>query len=428
MRVAMLCVHSSPLARLGGKEAGGMNVYVRELARELGRRGIPVDIFTRSQQPNTPLISPLDYNVRVVNLHTGPAAPYDKNWVLDYLPEFVGRVRCFADGEDLNYDIIHSHYWLSGEAALMLRRSWQVPVVHMFHTLGKMKNIVARSSEETETTQRELIEERLLRDVDRVVAATPLDRAHMVWHYGADASRIELIPCGVDLKLFQPGDQATAREQLGLAPQPKRLIVTVGRMEPLKGMDALIRALAIVHKRRPDLAATSEVALIGGGNESQEAEWNNEQRRLNQLRTDLGVKDAVHFVGARPQEQIPLFYAAADIVAVPSHYESFGMAALEALACAKPVIASNVGGLPSMITDGDNGFLIPHDNPEALADRIETLFDDPALAQRLAERAQERAQNYSWSRIARDNAQLYERLIDQQRQQMRKKRSSLLYC
>lgn len=428
MRVAMLCVHSSPLARLGGKEAGGMNVYVRELAREMGRRGIPVDIFTRSQQPNTPLISPLDYNVRVVNLHTGPAAPYDKNWVLDYLPEFVSRVRCFADGEDLHYDIIHSHYWLSGEAALMLRRSWQVPVVHMFHTLGKMKNIVARSSEETETTQRELIEERLLRDVDRVVAATPLDRAQMVWHYGADANRIELIPCGVDLKLFQPGDQVTAREELGLAPQPKRLIVTVGRMEPLKGMDALIRALAIVHQRRPDLAANSEVALIGGGNESQESEWNSEQRRLHQLRSDLGVKDAVHFVGARPQEQIPLFYAAADIVAVPSHYESFGMAALEALACAKPVIASNVGGLPSMITDGDNGFLIPHDNPEALADRIETLLDDPALAQRLAERAQQRAQNYSWSRIARDNAQLYERMIDQQRQQMRKKRSSLLYC
>ena len=411
MRVAMLSVHSSPLARLGGKEAGGMNVYVRELARELGRRGVPVDIFTRTQQPNTPLIIPLDYNVRVVNLHTGPEAPYDKNWVLTYLPEFVSRVRCFGDGEDLTYDLIHSHYWLSGEAALMLQRSWQVPVVHMFHTLGKLKNSVARSAEETETSQREAIEARLLREADAVVAATTLDRAHMVWYYGADANRIEIIPCGVDLRRFQPQPQNEARAELDLPAQPTRLIACVGRMEPLKGMDALIRALAIIHERRPDLAEVAEVILIGGGNEGQRSQWNAEQRRLDDLRRELNVADAVHFLGAQSQERLRSFYAAADVVAVPSHYESFGMAALEALATGTAVVASNAGGLPSMITDGENGFLVPPDAPEALADRLEQLLDDNALLTEIGCNARQRALNYGWSRIARANQRVYERLL-----------------
>src|SRR5215212_8343903 len=170
MRIAMLSVHSSPIAQLGGKEAGGMNVYVRELSRELGRRGIGVDIFTRSQDAKAPTTVTIDRGVRVINLHTGPRAPYDKNWVLDYMPEFVSRVRCFADGRDLTYDLIHSHYWLSGEAALALRRSWGVPMVHMFHTLGAMKNQVARGAEENESSQRIEIERRQMEQVDTIVA------------------------------------------------------------------------------------------------------------------------------------------------------------------------------------------------------------------------------------------------------------------
>src|SRR6476620_11805857 len=168
MRIAMLSVHSSPIAQLGGKEAGGMNVYVRELSRELGRRGIGVDIFTRSQDAQAPTTVAIDRGVRVINLHTGPSAPYDKNWVLDYLPEFVNRVRCFADGQDLTYDLIHSHYWLSGQAALALRHSWGVPVVHMFHTLGAMKNRVARDAEERATSRRVAIERRLLDQADAI--------------------------------------------------------------------------------------------------------------------------------------------------------------------------------------------------------------------------------------------------------------------
>lgn len=410
MRVAMLSVHSSPLAQLGGKEAGGMNVYVRELARELGGRGIPVDIFTRSQQRSAPTVQPLSCGVRVINLHTGPAAPYDKNWVLTYLPEFVSRVRCFADGEDVSYDVIHSHYWLSGEAALLLRRSLGLPVVHMFHTLGAMKNSVARSKEETETGRRIAIERRLMQQVDMVVAATPLDKAQMVWNYGADAERIRVVPCGVDLRRFQPVDQALARAQLDL-PAEGRLLLCVGRMEPLKGMDALIRALALLAERRPEWRDRLEVLLVGGDGEARPERWNAEQRRLNGMRHDLGVSGQVRFLGAQPQEQLPALFGAADVVAVPSHYESFGMVALEAMAAGAAVVASNAGGLALTIEDGRSGLLFPPDDHVALAGQIERLLDQPAVAEALRAAARRRAAEYSWPTVARKIGQIYDELV-----------------
>lgn len=410
MRVAMLSVHSSPLARLGGKEAGGMNVYVRELARELGARGVPVDIFTRSQDRSAPTVEPLSCGVRVVNLHTGPAAPYDKNWILTYLPEFVSRVRCFADCEDLSYDIIHSHYWLSGEAALRLRRSWGVPVVHMFHTLGAMKNSVARSKEETETGRRIAIERRLMGEVDAVVAATPLDRAQMVWHYGADPERIRVVPCGVDLKRFRPAPQAEARAKLGL-PADGRLLVCVGRMEPLKGMDTLIRALAALRAAGCPWSSKLQVLLIGGEVEAKVQSWNAEQRRLDALRRELGVTEAVRFLGAQPQELLPDYFAAADVVVAPSHYESFGMVALEAMASGAAVVASNAGGMALTIEDGRSGLLVPPDDHAALAAQIGRLLDSPALAAALRNGARRRAEEYGWGSVAKRIGALYEELV-----------------
>ncbi|MBA3948114.1 MAG: glycosyltransferase, partial [Herpetosiphonaceae bacterium] len=224
----MLSVHTSPLAQLGGKEAGGMNVYVRELARELGRRNVAVDIFTRSQKRGEPQITEIGANARVVTLRTGPAAPYDKNWVLDYLPEFVGRVRCFADDEDLQYDLIHSHYWVSGVAALELRKMWGTPVIQMFHTLGAMKNQVAKAASWSETDERIVIEGQLLREADAIVAATPLDRNQMIWNYAAQAERIIVIPCGVDTTTFHPTPQAEARAVLHLPKHPTKLVLFVG--------------------------------------------------------------------------------------------------------------------------------------------------------------------------------------------------------
>lgn len=384
-----------------------MNVYVRELSRELGRRGVCVDIFTRSQNPSAPTIVPLDRGVRVINLHTGPSAPYNKNWLLAYLPEFVSRVRCFADGQDLAYDLIHSHYWLSGEAALALRRSWGAPIVHMFHTLGAMKNHVARSAEESETSQRIAIERRLLADVDVVVAATPLDRAQMVWHYGADAERIRVIPCGVDLQRFQPRDMAEARAALDLPPPPHRLLLLVGRIEPLKGIDGLIRAVALLQERHPDWRGALTALVVGGAGEGERAHWNAEQRRLDALRSELGVADAVRFVGARSQEQLPLFYAAADVVTMPSLYESFGIAALEGLACGRPVVATDAGGPGFIIENGVSGLLTPPQDSAALADRLDQLLADGELRATIGAAARARAARFGWPAVAGEVAHLY---------------------
>ena len=412
MRIAMLSVHSSPLANLGGKEAGGMNVYIRELARELGRRGILVDIFTRIQDPSAPTIVALDRGVRVVNLHAGPSVPYDKNWLLTYLPEFVSRVRCFADGEDIAYDLIHSHYWLSGEAGVALRKVWRVPLVHMFHTLGAMKNKVARGAEEQETSQRVAIERRLMDEADAIVAATSLDRAQMVWNYGADAERITVVPCGVDLRRFQPRDIGAARAALDLPPPPHRVVLLVGRIEPLKGIDSLIEATALVLRKRPEWRGNLTALVVGGGAEHEPERWNAEQKRLDHLRRELGIADAIRFAGAQPQEYLAQFYAAADIVTMPSHYESFGMAALEGLASGRPVVATSAGGPAYIVEDGVSGFHVPPEQPQALAAHLERLLADDELRETIGRAARQRAMRFGWPTVACDILQVYRQVLD----------------
>ncbi len=407
MRIAMLSVHSGPLAALGGKEAGGMNVYVRELSRELGRRGIRVDVFTRLQHPTTPAIQLVDRNVRVINLHAGPATPYDKNLLLDYLPEFVSHVRCFADSEDLAYDLIHSHYWVSGEVGLALQRAWSVPLIHMFHTLGAMKNQVARGAEEQETQHRIAIERHQLHGVDAVIAATPLDRAQMVWHYGADPAGIRVIPCGVDLSRFRPMDRTQARQHTGLPAAPHQIVLLVGRIEPLKGIDALIAATAQLLAEDPARRGQLTAVVVGGGADDQPELWNTEQRRLDALRRELGVADAVRFVGARPQEELAHFYAAADLVTMPSHYESFGMAALEGIASGRPLVATNAGGPAYIVEDEISGLLTPPDDPATLARQLGRILTDDALAARLSDGARRRALRFGWGSVACDILEVY---------------------
>jgi D-inositol-3-phosphate glycosyltransferase len=415
MRIAMISAHSSPLATPGGKEAGGMNVYIRELSRELGRRGNQVDIFTRTQDPDAPLLVSPGRNVRVVHMRAGPPAPYDKNWLLDHLPEFVNHVRCFADGEDISYDVIHSHYWLSGEAAIALRRAWGVPMVHMFHTLGALKNRVARSAEERETQQRVAIERHVAAEADVLVAATPLDRADLVWHCGAEPQRIEVIPCGVDVQRFAVRDMAAARAALDLPPLPHRIVLLVGRIEPLKGIDALIEAVALLRQRHPEWSERLVALVVGGANEGERSRWNAEQQRLHALRVKLGVEQNVCFLGAQSQERLPQFYAASDIVTMPSHYESFGMAALEGLACGRPVVATNAGGPAYIVEDGVSGLLTPPNNPSALADQLERLLANDALRTNMGRAARDHAARFSWPMIADQIAQVYCQLVGQQK-------------
>lgn len=406
MRVAMLSVHTCPLATLGGKETGGMNVYVRDLARELGQRGMMVDVFTRDQAPSVPQIRDLGANARVIHLPAGPRAPYDKNLVFDHLPEFVDHLLSFAAGERLSYDLMHSHYWLSGWAARELRKRWGVPFIQMFHTLGHMKNAVALRQEEWESERRIATETNLMRDADALVAANPLEKAQMAWLYGADPAKIHVIPAGVDTRHFHPIPQSLAREKIGLS-DTRRLILFVGRMEALKGIETLFRALAILAKETPCLCDNICVALVGGAGEDIPELRSLEEHRLRALREELGLQELITFLGSEDQDTLRYYYSAAYVVTVPSYYESFGMVAVEAMACGTPVIASKVGGLMYTIQDGVTGLLFQTNSHEDLARKLCVLLDEPALRDQMGQNAQQWAQRFSWKNVADDVVSLY---------------------
>jgi D-inositol-3-phosphate glycosyltransferase len=396
----MLSVHTCPLATLGGKETGGMNVYVRDLSRELSRRGICVDVFTRSQNPHLPRVSPrLGHRGRVIHLPAGPEAPYDKNKVFNHLPEFIEGVIRFAEEERVSYDMLYSHYWLSGWVARALRERWGTPIVQMFHTLGHMKNRVAQRDSDRETGRRIEVETEIVRFADWLVAATPSEKAQLTWLYGADPRRISVISPGVDLRRFHPIDKNLAKTAIG-APEHNRLILFVGRVEPLKGIDTLLRAMALVAQRHPDGTCKTCVAIIGGNPSRGEQAENAEMARLQALRAELGISDLVTFLGAKDQDTLQYYYSAAEMVVMPSHYESFGMVALEAMACGTPVVASEVGGLAFVVRDGVTGFHVPERDPEALAAKVERLLSDDVLRMRLGRRAACWAESYGWPVIA----------------------------
>ncbi len=405
-RVAMLSVHTSPLATLGGKETGGMNVYVRDLGQEFSRRGIAVDVYTRSQNPDAPRLAELGEHGRVINIKAGPEQPYNKNKIYNHLPEFVANVKAYNH----SYDIIYSHYWLSGLAANSLRQSWDIPMVQMFHTLAEMKNRVAQDASQQEPEQRLNCEGEIMRFADRLVAATPIEKNHMTWHYGANPQKIDVVPPGVDLNRFKPLGRPEARKKIGISPH-HQTILFVGRMQPLKGVDILIEALGLVRQKEPKLAQNICVSLIGGDPQPDSEVEKRELERLNNLRKKLDIEDLVTFLGAKDQDTLVYYYSAAEMVVMPSHYESFGMVALEAMACGAPVIASDVGGLPFNIEDGFNGYLVPGRDPRALADKIILLLKYPALRDQLSEQAQAWVARYSWVNIADEILEVFERTL-----------------
>jgi D-inositol-3-phosphate glycosyltransferase len=395
LRIAVLSVHTCPLAALGAKETGGMNVYVRETARELGRMGVHVDVFTRSQNALVPRLVPLGDNARVVHLPAGPAGPLPREQVYHHLPELVAGVEAHRAAEGLGYDLIHAHYWLSGVAGVMLREAWGVPVVQMFHTMARLKNAVARTSADMEPALRVDEEARLVAGVDRIVAATVMERANLVWHYGAAAERISVIPCGVDTELFQPRGQAVAKDLLELPPDP--MLLYVGRLQPIKGLETLLAAMA-------RLRGPARLLIVGGDQDEPEnghGEW------LRSQVAELGLRDRVRFLGPQRQDRLPLFYAAADATVMPSHYESFGMVALEAMACGTPVVATRVGGLQSTVRDGLTGYLVPEGDSAALADRLQVLLDDRATRDRLGREAVRWATEHRWPCVAEKICRLY---------------------
>jgi D-inositol-3-phosphate glycosyltransferase len=407
-RVAMISVHTCPLATLGGKETGGMNVYVRDLTRELARWGIAVDVYTRSQDAGIPRITGrqrLGGQARVIHIPAGPERPLDKNTVFNHLPEFVERTLAFARQEDLHYDVLHSHYWLSGWAARDLRAAWDAPIVQMFHTLAHFKNLIA-APEERETDRRIAVEREIMRFADRLIAATPLEKSEMMTAYGADEARISVVPPGVDRRLFRPILRAEAQAHLGMSPN-HHMVLFVGRIQPLKGIDTLIRAMKLVVQQFPDWQKDLCMCIIGSDGASGPEAEQTELERLERLRNELGISELVMFMGARDQDQLVWHYSAADVVVMPSHYESFGMVALEAMACGTPVIGADVGGLSFSIQNGYNGFLVPGRDPQALAEKILLLIKHPFLRDQLGEQARHTTERYDWPNIASEILDAY---------------------
>jgi D-inositol-3-phosphate glycosyltransferase len=403
LRVALLSAHTCPLAVLGGKETGGMNVYVRELARELGRMGVCADVFTRSQNPAIPRVVRITEGVRVVHLTAGPEAPIPRERIRDHLGEFVDGVESFRIAGGFDYDLIHAHYWVSGAIGLVLRDRWSVPLVQMFHTLGHLKNDVTRDALHREPAVRIEEEARMVSAVDRIVAATTVERNHLVQHYGADPARIAVIPCGVDTNLFMPGDQAAARTALGLDDCPRLLYV--GRLAPIKGLETLLDAMA-----RLRAAGTRVHLSIVGGDADEPLNGHESELRARLARLDLG--GTVTFVGAQPQERLRAWYVAADATVLPSHYESFGMVALEAMACGIPVVASRVGGLQTTVRDGVTGLLVRESDPVALANALDRLLADPDLRYRLGREGVQWAARHRWPCIAEAVCREYAMLVE----------------
>jgi D-inositol-3-phosphate glycosyltransferase len=388
-----------------------MNVYVREVGRQLARRGIEVDVFTRAQNPKVDRVSSLGDGARVIHITAGPEAPFEKDQGWLYVPQFGRGILDFVKAERTRYDIIHSHYWLSGWAGLRLCRDLGAPLVHMFHTLGVMKNMVARHEKEKETALRILLEKRLMDLSQMIVASSPADRAHMVWHYGANPDKIEVIPCGVDLNLFNPLPQTMARAHLGLPPH--RLILFVGRILPIKGLECLMNALSILIRRSSVDSRGIRLLIVGGDLENGAQATNGEMERLKGLTAQLGLDSMVIFLGPQPQHVLPYFYSAAEVCVLPSRYESFGMVALESMACGTPVIASGVGGLNYTVRDEQTGYLIPEGNALALADRIDRLLKDNSLRHAMGRQGTRHAEKYSWGGIVHQLMSLYGRILAQ---------------
>ncbi|MBN2502364.1 MAG: glycosyltransferase [Anaerolineales bacterium] len=410
LHVAMLSYHTCPLATLGGKDTGGMNVYVKELTCRLGRMNVHADVYTRSQDEHIPqVVHDLGYGNRVVHIPAGPEVPLPKAQLAEYIPDFVDGILKFTAKKEISYDLIHSHYWMSGIAARDLKAAWDVPVVHMFHTLGLMKNRIAGEGE-YEGDYRIDGEREVLDIADLVVAATPAELAQLQWLYEINADHLTVVPPGVDTCHFYPIPKDEAKNYIG-AKEQNCMILFVGRIEPLKGIDTLIRAVALMHDQ--GFLNTYEVCLsiIGGDADVSEELMSAEMTRLMNLCSELGIDEYVNFMGKRSQEKLPYFYSAANVVVVPSHYESFGMVALEAMACGTPVIASQVGGLAYLIQDGETGYHIPNQDPQALSEKLMLLLSDPDLRRDMSLKAAMYARDYSWSNIANQIIEAYKRVL-----------------
>jgi D-inositol-3-phosphate glycosyltransferase len=386
MKIAMLSVHSCPLGKLGAENTGGMSVYIRELTRELGKRGHWVDIFTRIHEPIHDQIVELGENARLIHIKVGEEEARDRLAMYPHLAEFAREVENFRRHNGLQYDLIHSHYWLSGWVGKWMQRWWNIPHITTFHTLGAVKNAIGKDMDEPEL--RINSEKMLVKVCQRGIALSEREKEDLIHYYDASPKTISVIPCGVNLNLFKPIDKKIARRFLGF--DGENIILFVGRIVPLKGIEKLLMAMPyIIQKQRLKLA------VIGGDERSQA-----EMERLQSLSKSLKINDSVSFLGLVKQDILPYFYSAANLCVVPSYYESFGLVALESLACGTPVVATRVGGMENVIRQGETGYVVEDNTPQHLADKIALLLSTLKPEKEATRSIRATVTQFCWSNIA----------------------------
>jgi D-inositol-3-phosphate glycosyltransferase len=402
-RVAVLSVHTSPLEQPGTGDAGGMNVYIMQTAARMARLGVEVEIFTRATSSGLPPVVEVAPGVLVRHITAGPYEGLAKNDLPAQLCAFTaGVLRAEAHREPGYYDVVHSHYWLSGQVGWLARDRWGVPLVHTAHTLAKVKNAALAQGDAPEPHTRVIGEEQVVAESDRLVANTPAEAAQLVELYDADPVRTATIPPGVDLELFTPGDRDAARARLGLPPEAV-VLAFVGRIQPLKAPDVLLRAAAEMLNRDPGLHDRLRVLVVGGPSGSGLAE----PTALHQLGAALGISEQVVFAPPQGGEELAEVYRAADVVAVPSYNESFGLVALEAQACGTPVVAADVGGLSVAVADGVSGQLVGSHLPADWADALSAVAVHRGRREELAAGATGHARRFSWERTTESLLRVY---------------------
>ena len=416
-RIAFLSEHASPVALLGGEDAGGQNVYVDEVSRNLGQLGYTVDVFTRRDNPDAPEVIEWAPNVRIINLMAGPATFLLKDELWKFMPDFRDALLDFIERNETRYDLLHSNFWMSGWVATELQNRLNIPAVHIFHAMGKTKRKY-QGSTDTSPQERINVEEQIIRSVERVIAQSPSEWSELVDDYGADPDRVVIIPSAVNTTVFHPIVREEARQRIGLA-QNAFVVVYVGRMLPRKDVRNVVHGMAQLVQHSESQTAMYGTAfpplhllLVGGETTEPDPLATPEIGVLQQLVMELDISEHVSFVGKRQQDVLHNYYSAGDVAVTTPWYEPFGLTPLEGMACGRPVIGSAVGGITYTIADGETGFLVPPRNPNALAERLYQLLIEPERRTRMGQAARVRVEReFTWETVAKRTSGLYESVI-----------------
>jgi len=402
-KVAFISEHASPLAVLGGVDSGGQNIYVDQVARHLAKLGFEVDIFTRWDNPSIKKIVKYSKGVRVIHVPAGPKSFVPKESLFQYMDEFASNMISFIEEGDMDYELIHAHFWMSGYVAVTVKKILKIPFVITFHALGRVRRMYQGAADGFPDA-RFFVEEMVTREADLIIAECPQDKEDLMVHYYAREEKIRIVPCGFDHREFYPIDKKKSKAKLGISPD-EFVILQLGRMVPRKGVDNVIRSLGYMSKK---YNLPVRLLIVGGESDEPCPIKTPEIGRLKEIAEAEKVSDKITFVGRKNREQLKYYYNASDVFVSTPWYEPFGITPLEAMACGIPVIGANVGGIKFSVRHGKTGFLVPPNEPEILGERIVEIFSNEEEAKRISNNAIKHVNTlFTWEIVARKLAIFY---------------------